>query len=212
MTVRNIIFDFGNVLFDLDLPRIPNGFRQLLGERYPAAQEKLAREKVFELYETGGLTTHEFIDALRHCTAPALSAEAVTDVWNSIFIDFPRARLDMLLRLRQNYKVFLLSNINEMHEHWINEYLYHTHGITDFEATFFDGVYYSHLVRLRKPDRDIYEYVLADAEIKPQETLFFDDVEANILAANDVGIRGVLHPLGTEIIDHVERVTGMAAR
>ena len=108
MDVRNVIFDFGNVLFDLDLSRIPQGFERLLGEQYPAAREKLARERVFELYETGGLTSEEFIDTLRHCASPALDAGALTEVWNSIFLDLPRARLDMLLRLRENYKVFLL--------------------------------------------------------------------------------------------------------
>lgn len=207
MEVRNLIFDFGNVLFDLDLPRIPKGFQRLLGDQYPEAQEKLARDRVFELYETGGLTSEEFIDALRFCASPALSAEAVTEVWNSIFLDMPRERLDMLLRLRQNYKVFLLSNINEMHEHWIADYMLRKHGVTDFESTFFDGVYYSHLVRLRKPDREIYEYVLADAELKPEQTLFFDDLEVNVQAASELGIRGIVHPLGTEIIEHVGQFT-----
>jgi putative hydrolase of the HAD superfamily len=176
-----------------------------LGDQYPEVQEKLARDRVFELYETGGLTSEEFIDALRFCASPALSAEDVTEVWNSIFLDMPRARLDMLLRLRQNYKVFLLSNINEMHEHWIADYMLRVHGVTDFESTFFDGVYYSHLVRLRKPDREIYEYVLADAELKPEQTLFFDDLEVNVKAASELGIRGIVHPLGTEIITHVEQ-------
>jgi len=212
MNVRNLIFDFGNVLFDLDLPRIPQGFQQLLVDQYQEAWEKLARNQVFELYETGGLTSAEFIDALRFSASPALSAEAVVTVWNSIFLDMSRERLDMLTNLRQNYKVYLLSNINEMHEHWIADYMLRTHGVTHFESTFFDGVYYSHLLRLRKPDREIYEYVLADAEMKPEQTLFFDDLEVNIQAANALGIRGVVHPLGTEIITHVEHYTSIGKK
>lgn len=119
--------------------------------------------------------------------------EQALEVWNSIFLQMPRERFDMLLRLRQRYKVFLLSNINEIHELWIADYMRRAHGIADFEARFFDGVYYSHLVRLRKPDREIYEYVLADAELKPHETLFVDDLPENVAAAREVGIHAVVH-------------------
>jgi FMN phosphatase YigB (HAD superfamily) len=206
--IKNIIFDFGNVLFDLDLPAVERNLRPLFGNSFDSALEKLRRDKVFELYETGGISTEEFVDTIRFSVQPALSAAQVQAVWNSIFIEMPRHRFDMLLQLRQQYKVFLLSNINDLHERWIAEYMPREHGIADYESRYFDGVYFSHLIRLRKPDRAIYEYVLADAEILPEETVFFDDVEANIEAAKAVGIRGVLHPVGMEIGEHVEKVLG----
>ena len=111
----------------------------------------------------------------------------------------PRHRFDFLLRLRQRYNVFLLSNINELHERWITDYMEREHNIQDFETRYFDGVYYSHLIRLRKPDREIYEYVLADAELIPGETMFFDDLQINVEAARQVGIQGVWHEVGTDI-------------
>lgn len=199
MTTKNIIFDFGNVLFDLDLGRTAREIKTLLGDRFDAAFDKLRRAHVFELYETGGLSTGEFVDSLRHAAEPALSAEQVVSAWNSIFLDFPRARMDM--RLRERYQVFLLSNINELHADWIDAYMLREHNIGDFQTRFFDAVYYSHLVRLRKPDREIFEYVLADAELVPEETVFFDDMQANIDSALSLGIRGILHPHGTEIIE-----------
>ena len=198
-SVKNIIFDFGNVLLDLDLPSIERHFRQFFGEQYETAREKLRRSHVFELYETGGLSTEEFVDILRFSADPPLSAEQVVAAWNSIFIGMPKHRFDLLLRLRQEYKVFLLSNINDLHAAWIDEYMVREHGIPDFQARYFDAVYYSHLIRLRKPDREIYEYVLADAELVPEETIFFDDLPVNIEAARQAGIRGVLHPEGKEI-------------
>lgn len=202
-SVRNIIFDFGNVLFDLDLPAIERNLKLLSGENFARAKEKLHHERIFELYEVGGLSTEEFVDAIRFSAEPPLEKERVISAWNSIFLEMPPHRFEMLLRLRERYKVFLLSNINDLHATWIEDYLVREHGIGDFHGHYFDGVYYSHWIRLRKPDREIYEYVLADAELIPEETVFFDDLEVNIEAARQAGIRGILHPVGTEIRDVV---------
>ncbi|HRI58613.1 MAG TPA: HAD family phosphatase [Saprospiraceae bacterium] len=204
--IKNIIFDFGNVLFDLDLPAVERNLQLYCDGNFAAAKEKLLRDKVFELYEVGGLSTEEFVDAIRFATDPALDKEQVVAAWNSIFIEMPRERFDMLLRLRERYKVFLLSNINDLHAAWIDEYMVREHGIDDFQARYFDGVYYSHLIRLRKPDREIYEYVLADAELNSEETVFFDDVESNIEAARAVGIRSILHPPGSDILQVINRM------
>lgn len=204
--IQNIIFDFGNVLFDLDLDSIGRQMRSLVGDRYEQVYRRLQHDKVFELYETGGLSTEEFIDAIRHAGEGTLSAEQIVAAWNSIFIGMPRARFDLLLQLRQQYQVFLLSNINELHADWIDAYLLREHGITDFQSRYFDGVYYSHLIRLRKPEREIYEYVLADAELAPGQTLFFDDLESNVEAARRLGIRGIRHNPSQEIAEHVWQV------
>jgi FMN phosphatase YigB (HAD superfamily) len=199
-SIRNIVFDFGNVLFDLDLSAIGREIQRLVGDQYETVRERLQRSGVFELYETGGLTTEEFVDAIRLAGPAPLSAEQVTAAWNSIFIGMPRERFDMLLCLRQQYNVFLLSNINDLHATWIDDYMLREHGITDFQSRYFDGVYYSHLIRLRKPDREIYEYVLADAEILPQETLFIDDLEENVKAAREVGIQGVVKRAEVDVL------------
>jgi putative hydrolase of the HAD superfamily len=202
--VKNIIFDFGNVLFDLDLPAVERNLKLLSGGNFAAAKEKLYRERIFELYEVGGLSTEEFVDAIRFAAEPSLKKEQVIAAWNSIFLGMPRPRFEMLLRLREHYKVFLLSNINDLHATWIDAYMAHEHGIGDFHARYFDGVYYSHLIRLRKPDREVYEYVLADAELIAEETLFFDDMEINVEAAKQLGIRGILHPTGKEIAEVID--------
>jgi glucose-1-phosphatase len=192
LAYKHLIFDFGNVLFDLDLPRIEQELRRLSGPGFEAAREKLQRDRVFELYETGGLSTAEFVDALRFAGPVPISAADITAAWNSIFIEMPRRRFELLLQLRQRYQVFLLSNINELHERWIADYMQREHGIHDFEHRYFDAVYYSHLIRLRKPDREIYEYVLADAEILPEESLFIDDLEVNVEAARKLGMHAEL--------------------
>lgn len=199
MTIKNIIFDFGNVLIDLKLERLETGFRALYGQNYEKIHQKLKADRVFELYETGGISSDEFLDILSQAHHPAVSREAVLGVWNSIFNGMPAARLEMLTVLRKRYKVFLLSNINDLHEQWIGKYLWEEHQVRYFEQRYFDGVYYSHLVRLRKPTREIYEYMLADAELVPEECLFIDDLLENLEAAKKTGINTIHHPVGNEI-------------
>lgn len=202
--IKNIIFDFGNVLFDLDLPKIEQGMKRLFGDHFEAAGARLREDKVFELYETGGLTTEEFVDAIRFSAPPQPAAEEVIGVWNSIFLEMPKERFDMLLQLRQKYRVFMLSNINDLHANWIDAYMLNTHGISNFQQIYFDGVYYSHLIRLRKPNADAYEYVLSDAEIRPEESVFIDDLLPNIEAAEKVGIKGLWHEAGSDILERMQ--------
>lgn len=204
--IKNILFDFGNVLFDLDLPGFEREMRRLLGAAFEPARKKLQQERVFELYETGGLSSAEFLEKLQFAADVPLSADAVETAWNNIFIGMPSHRFEMLLKLRQHYKVFMLSNINEMHERWILDYMLREHGLEDYESRFFDGVYFSHLIRLRKPTPASFEYVLADAEILPEETVFFDDLPDNVEAARQVGIQGIWHEPGTEISAHLIRL------
>ncbi|MCY7328876.1 MAG: HAD-IA family hydrolase, partial [Saprospiraceae bacterium] len=95
------------------------------------------------------------------------------------------------------------SNINELHADWIADYMQREHGIPDYESRYFEGVYFSHLIRLRKPDREIYDYVLADAELLPEETVFFDDMLINVEGARQVGIQAIWHEPGSDILERM---------
>jgi glucose-1-phosphatase len=201
---KHIIFDFGNVLLNIDMNRIKLGFEAKLGLDYPLVFDQLNANHVFQLYEVGGLSTSEFIEQI--CQADPkgrLDADSVTAIWNSIFIGMPAHRFDMLLALRGKYQVYLLSNINDLHCKWIEAYLASVHGIHDFEQRYFDGVYYSHFLRLRKPDVEIYSFVLADAELKAEDCIFFDDLPQNVAAACQLQIHGVLHDPARDIADHI---------
>ncbi len=192
---RNIIFDFGNVLFHLDLGATERRLRQLLGDgQFEAARAKLQAADVFNRYETGALSTELFVDALRRSAEPMLTEAEVLEAWNAIFIEMPAEYFDLLERLRERYRLFLLSNINELHARWIDQYMAEKHQRSDFRQRYFDAVYYSHEVGLRKPDTRIYTYVLHHAGLLPQETVFIDDLEVNVRAAEALGIRGIVKP------------------
>lgn len=201
--IKNVIFDFGNVLFDLELEKLKSGFLNLMDDKGKKVLQLHTQSGLFKRYEKGEISSDTFVESLRRSSRPPVSKEAIIAVWNSIFVDFPKERLDMLLELRKTYKVFLLSNINDLHLRWIWKYLEEKHGITDFERRFFDGVYYSHLVGMRKPDSNIYAHILSDADIIAEESIFFDDLEENIEAAEALGIQGAHHVVGREIREHV---------
>lgn len=210
MAINNIIFDLGNVLLDIDLGKISNGFRTLYGEAYDEVGKQLAENKVFELYETGGMTTEEFVSTLAGVVEPAISPDRIVDIWNSIFIGFPKQHFDLLRALRSRRNVFLLSNINDLHARWIDAYMLRVFDEPDYRSVYFDGSYYSHLIRMRKPDPQAFEYVLADADIRAEETLFIDDVLENVEGAKTVGIvglwKGPMDSLETLVYQHLKYV------
>lgn len=210
MAINNIIFDLGNVLLDIDLGKISNGFRTLYGEAYDEVGKQLAENKVFELYETGGMTTEEFVSTLAGVVEPAISPDRIIDIWNSIFIGFPKQHFDLLRALRSRRNVFLLSNINDLHARWIDAYMLRVFDEPDYRSVYFDGSYYSHLIRMRKPDPQAFEYVLADADIRAEETLFIDDVLENVEGAKTVGIvglwKGPMDSLETLVYQHLKYV------
>ena len=120
-----------------------------------------------------------------------------------MLLQIPVHRFTMLRRLKEKYNVFLLSNTNETHINWVDGYLRTVYNFTieDFDARYFHKSYYSHLINLRKPNTNIYDYVLQDAGLKAEETLFIDDNFHNIEGAKKVGLQTYLHPIGFEIAD-----------
>lgn len=198
--IKNIIFDLGNVIIDLDIQRTEIAFQALLGEKYQQTLQGLQLQDIFEQYETGKVTEDTFISTLQQSTSHDVSAEAIKTAWNAMLLGIPPQRFEMLLRLKQQYAVFLLSNTNQTHLDCVYQYLIKTYNVTDFETRYFHKAYYSHLVQLRKPNVDIYEYVLQDANILASESVFIDDVAANIEGANLAGIHTIHHKVGAEIV------------
>ncbi len=202
--IKNVIFDLGNVIIDLDIPRTWQSFEHLLGADFQDNLKKINADRdIFIQYEIGRLTEQEFFDALRASTNMPVSIKQLKEAWNAMLLTVPKARLDMLTELKKKYNVYLLSNTNQTHIDFVHGYLKTVYNVTDFEGDFFHKPYYSHHINLRKPNADIYEFVLNDGKMNPKETIFFDDMPANIETAKQLGIQAVLHPVGAEIVDHV---------
>ena len=137
------------------------------------------------LYEQGFISTKEFIEFYLE-NFEYLSEEAIIDNWNFMLKDFPNHRLEFLKELKKSsqYKLILLSNTNELHIDWVKK---HIPFYEDFKNCF-DAFYLSHEIQLRKPNADIFEFVLKENNLKTENTLFIDDNKGNILTAKKIGL------------------------
>ena len=178
--IKNIVFDFGNIFLNLDLEGALNNSLKIL--KLKSLPEEVTAVNV--LYEQGLISTEEFIefysDNFTH-----LSTEEIIDAWNFMLKDFPLHRLEFLINLKKtsNYKLILLSNTNELHIDWVKKHI----SIYDSFKNCFDTFYLSHEINLRKPNADIFNFVLKENKIKAENTLFIDDNSDNIKAAAKLG-------------------------
>jgi len=199
-SIKNILFDLGNVIIDIDIPRTRHELFKLF--RRADLQQQIIDElqPVILNYETGQISDELFINALIHYARPQVYAQQIIRAWNAMLIDIPFERLEFLKMLRtQKYKLYLLSNTNGLHLSWINNFMtkhFNTHSLDEW----FERSYYSHLIKLRKPHASCFEFVLSDSGMVADETLFIDDMLENIDSAKALGIRTLYLTGGHEVI------------
>lgn len=191
--IKTIIFDFGDVFINLDKPAT---FRELEKYNIEGYTEKI-RNKNIEL-EKGQISSEEFIkDYMREYD---LTESAIIGSWNAILVDFPKYRYNFIKKLSEekDYQLILLSNTNEIHIDWVKE---NVPFFEDFRNCF-DAFYLSHEINFRKPDAEIYKYVLEKHNLKPEECLFIDDTKENTDTAASLGLHvWNLEPTREDVID-----------
>ena len=191
-TIKNIIFDYGNVIFNIDFNRVAEAWKKLgitnADEFYGHRQQ----DDVFNALERGQISPTVFRDRIRELThKPELTDEQIDDAWNSIFVGIPKGNHEVLLQVKNKYLTFLLSNINAIHYDYVHDYLKREYNIHD-NSHLFEKVYYSHLVGKRKPDAEIFEQVLQENDLDPAETLFIDDSPQHLETAKKLGLQTYL--------------------
>lgn len=200
--VKNLLFDLGNVLFDLDEPATVEALRQLLQvEEFPEDLPHAIRG-----YDTGAWSTERFINYFLRQAKPGVYARDVVLAWNKMMVGMRPEVFDLLEILSTRYPLYLLSNINDLHYDWFMKHLEEEHGITDFSERFFKKTYYSHLIGYRKPDRECFEWVLQDAGIRPEETLFIDDKTENTAGAALLGLKVHTLPGSYTLEEELDRI------
>ncbi len=185
--IKNIIFDLGNVLIDIDLDKTIEKFR-LLG--VPSFDDLFSFEKqshIFEKYETGHISTPEFRDHLRSFIPTPVSDESIDQAWGAMLCHLPQERVALLEKLSSRYRLFLLSNTNESHVNKFVKEADNKYGKGIFNRLFIK-TYYSNEIRLRKPDEAVFHYVVNDAGIQFCESLFIDDLLVNVEASRKAGL------------------------
>jgi len=203
--IKNLLFDFGGVIMNINYRLTINEFNRL---GYPAFEEMYAQytaSPLFEKLETGNVSEDTFYSAMQAMAPQPVSVQTIRDAWNAMLIGFNKETITFLETLRPHYRMFLLSNTNIIHKRAFDEMLMRTHGIPAIDV-FFEKAYYSHLIGLRKPHPEVFEFVLKDAAIDPAETLFIEDSINNLAAAEKFGIRGLLIAPGENLhekLDHL---------
>ena len=199
--IHNILFDFGNVLTDIDIPATESALGNIPGLDPEKLKVLAEKHQWFERYECGDMEEESFINALQRCYKPVPEGFMVTRAINAMLIGIPPSRFPLMAALKKEYRTFILSNTNQTHLRWVHRHLNSTHDISDFESRYFEKVYYSHLIGLRKPSPEAFNFILQDASIKPEETLFIDDVIENTLVAAKLGFKVYHHDPEKEIFD-----------
>jgi len=183
--IRNIIFDFGGVIYDIDHKLSELAFKNLGVGKFDQLYGHEIQTKIFEDLEIGKLNEKDFITHLMEVLPKNTSYEDIEDAWNALLLGFEPNKIDLLKEISGNYQLFLLSNSNIIH---YKRYIKELEAYTDFRSIFKD-VWYSHEKGMRKPDDNFYLELLKQNNLKAEECLFIDDLEKNIVAAKQLGIQ-----------------------
>lgn len=190
-SVKNLIFDLGGVILDLSVDHTLQSFSRLSNMPKERVQEVYVSERGFLDYEKGMIDDAAFRDFVRKTFSISAADDAIDDCWNAMLRGLPTMKLELLMRLQNEFSVFLLSNTNAIHLHHINNIMLpkgaHQKSLDDY----FHKAYYSHRMGKRKPDAEIFEQVLEENHLIPEQTLFLDDYAINIEGAKALGIKTV---------------------
>lgn len=151
--------------------------------------------KEFHDFEKGLISDNHFREIVRDMLHVRASDSDIDNCWNAMLLDIPLERLQLLEHLKTKYRVFLLSNTNEIHLNCFSTIIRDATGRSSLDG-YFEKAYYSHRMKMRKPDPEIYEAVLEENKLTPSYTFFLDDNLSNLEGAERCGIKTfhVQHP------------------
>ena len=189
---KNIIFDLGGVIINID-PALSKAAFEELGGSF-SEQELVLSDSLFRQLEVGAIGPEQFYSELQQFFDLPIPRAALQNAWNALLLDIPPERIKLLRKVQSRYRTFLLSNTNIIHMDQINADLREVHGITHIDDLF-EKAWLSYDMGLKKPDPTIFTAVLDAHGLNPAETLFIDDTQMHIDAAAGLGIQ-TLHITG----------------
>ena len=189
--IQTLIFDLGGVIINLKTEQEWLE-EDLLPNFQPERLQLLQQQQYFQLFETGNVSVPDFTQQLKEIAVNKnITEEEVVHHWNGILKDIPKHRVDVLKQLSKKYKLILLSNTNHIHMDFIRNYMVAEFG-EDILQENFHTCYYSQEIGLRKPHKEIYEFVLQQQGITASESLFLDDKPENLSEPEKLGIHTFL--------------------
>lgn len=206
MPIETLLLDLGGVLIDVDYRAAARAFAQEGFTDFEALYSKARQDRLFDGFETGELSPAQFRNGIRQLHGSALTDQQIDHAWNAMLGSIPAERIRLVERLKQRYRVLLLSNTNAIHVHAFGQIVARENGIADFKS-FFHGAYYSCEMGLRKPDAAAFHHVLKQHGARPESTLFVDDSIQHVEGARQAGLQAEHLDLEQEdVLDLVERL------
>lgn len=196
--IKAIIFDFGGVLLDLDISKTESAMGKLLGVEIRPPYEDKYKELTLAL-EKGQILPEAFIHGIQSMCDPIPQGREVVQAWNAMLCGWQREKFLLLDELHKDYKVYLLSNTNQIHLDYVIHELKSVYNISDFENRFFDQCFYSHKMNAWKPEKNIYKQVEDAIQLDHNEFIFIDDNTNNVKGAQDLNWQAYLHPTNGDL-------------
>ncbi|MES2800291.1 MAG: HAD family phosphatase [Bacteroidota bacterium] len=184
-----IIFDLGVVIINLSYQLTQEAFLALGLENFDEIYSQLAQQSLFDNYETGKIGSQHFINELLRVAPKTISANKIVAAWNAMILNVPVEKIQLLDQLRTKKRVFLLSNTNDLHMEKVRrEWSLVSPAPMSY---FFEKIYLSHEIGMRKPNAEIFEFVCSQEGLNPIKTLFIDDTLQHIEGAKSIGLNTV---------------------
>ncbi len=198
MVVKNIILDLGGVLLNLDYDLMAKNLADL------GILDVFSKQKqtgFMDDWEEGKFDKNHFLSELKKLgnLTESNAEQKINDAWNSILLDFPKERLELLQILQSKYRLFLYSNTNEIHIESFESSLQTDHQVDGLHS-FFEKVYYSNVLGIRKPKTEGFLQILNENNLLAEETIFIDDSPQHIVGAKNAGITSFYLDLQTQNI------------
>lgn len=199
--IRNIIFDLGGVLIDLDFLAPVRAFAEmgLIGKNLD--YRTAIKDPLFQKFETGDITTSQFRTGMRQIIGGGnITDDQLDAAWCSIMDTIPPEKTALLKNLGHHHRLFLFSNTNTIHINWFLKRFEEENGFP--LESLFERCFYSHIIRDRKPLISSFEKVIRLGNMRVEETLFVDDFVENIAAAREFGLQTIHYHPGTDLAGH----------
>ena len=186
-SIQNIIFDWGGIFTNIDYNQAIDAFKELGLEDFGGLYTQLNQVELFDHLEKGTITPAVFRKEMRRHLRANVTDQQIDTAWTSLLMDTDPKKVAVAKSASNNYRTFLLSNTNAIHVGIVRERIEKEIGFDMFTNTF-EKIYLSHELHMRKPDAEIFEFVLANAQLAATETLFIDDTPQHIEGAKAVGL------------------------
>jgi len=190
ISINAIIFDFGGVILNIDYKKVVEEFAKLGIDNFDSFYSQHEQQNLFDEFEMGFISPTIFRKRLNKIFNKQITDNELDYAWNSILIDLPESRIKLLEKVKNNYKIFLLSNTNKIHyDSYIKQLI--EIGYDDFNQIF-EKAYFSFRMGLKKPDIKIFEQVFKEQNLEIDKTLFIDDSQQHIESAKNLGLQTYL--------------------